>query len=666
MPSMVIRLLWCLALTLWICQPVSSAQPAIDWSTKIAHGIAYRQEGKIQQSIELLTSIRTQASNPETRAAAAGELGITFLRAHQYDAAEAALKEACSAFPTGSIHAHYALHLGTLALARKQNDEARRYYQEALTSAGDNVDTQLSVELNLARLAPADERLAKLSTLTIDGSGNNFATGIVSDAIPGSTGDAGSVDVAVASQLSIQSGGTISTSTFGSGNAGLVKVSTGSLIIDGGGSDFATGIVSVANPGSTGNAGSVDVVVTDHLTIKREGQISSGTYSSGKAGSLKVSAGSLMIDGSGSEFATGILSDANTDSTGDAGSVGVLVASQLSIQNGGRISSSTLASGKGGSINIQATTIDVSGHASNGRTSGIIASAENASSGQTGNVTVTASETVKIHNGGVVSISNAATVNGPETLIPISLSVSAPLIELRNGEITAASTGNVAASSISVNFTDHLSLEKGSITTSANIGHGGSIHIRGGNLLNLDRSQITTSVLGLAGNGGDIHIDSQALVMNTGFIQANTAAASAVGGDVQVNVNTLLPSGNTLFVGRQTPYRFMPEVFGFNVIQAAAPTGVSGAINVTAPVLDMSGSLNGLSAKVIDSGKLGRNPCQTTGGSSLAVAGRGGSAESARSWLGTELALDTILADGTEANTTPRKIAMKELGCRHL
>lgn len=538
MPSMVIRLLWCLALTLWICQPVSSAQPAIDWSTKIAHGIAYRQEGKIQQSIELLTSIRTQASNPETRAAAAGELGITFLRAHQYDAAEAALKEACSAFPTGSIHAHYALHLGTLALARKQNDEARRYYQEALTSAGDNVDTQLSVELNLARLAPADERLAKLSTLTIDGSGNNFATGIVSDAIPGSTGDAGSVDVAVASQLSIQ--------------------------------------------------------------------------------------------------------------------------------NGGRISSSTLASGKGGSINIQATTIDVSGHASNGRTSGIIASAENASSGQTGNVTVTASETVKIHNGGVVSISNAATVNGPETLIPTSLSVSAPLIELRNGEITAASTGNVAASSISVNFTDHLSLEKGSITTSANIGHGGSIHIRGGNLLNLDRSQITTSVLGLAGNGGDIHIDSQALVMNTGFIQANTAAASAVGGDVQVNVNTLLPSGNTLFVGRQTPYRFMPEVFGFNVIQAAAPTGVSGAINVTAPVLDMSGSLNGLSAKVIDSGKLGRNPCQTTGGSSLAVAGRGGSAESARSWLGTELALDTILADGTEANTTPRKIAMKELGCRHL
>lgn len=166
MPSMLVRLLWCLALTLWISQPVSSAQAVSDWSTKIAQGIAYRQAGNIQQSIELLTTIRAQASSPEMRAVAAGELGISLLRTHQYDAAEAALKDAYSVFPTGKAHAHYALHLGTLALALKQNDEARRYYQEALTFAGNDLDTQLSVELNLTRLAPADERLAKLSTLS--------------------------------------------------------------------------------------------------------------------------------------------------------------------------------------------------------------------------------------------------------------------------------------------------------------------------------------------------------------------------------------------------------------------------------------------------------------------------------------------------------------------
>jgi hypothetical protein len=170
----------------------------------------------------------------------------------------------------------------------------------------------------------------------------------------------------------------------------------------------------------------------------------------------------------------------------------------------------------------------------------------------------------------------------------------------------------------------------------------------------------------LTGNGGDINISAKALVMNSGFIQANTAATSAIGGNVQVNVDTLLPSGNTLFVGGQTAYRFMPEVFGFNVIQAAAPTGISGAINVMAPVLDISGSLNGLSAKLIDGGKLGRNPCQATGGSSLAVAGRGGSAESARGWLGSELSPIEFLPGGANVKESTRKMSVNETGCRHL
>jgi hypothetical protein len=112
--------------------------------------------------------------------------------------------------------------------------------------------------------------------------------------------------------------------------------------------------------------------------------------------------------------------------------------------------------------------------------------------------------------------------------------------------------------------------------------------------------------------------------MNTGFIQANTAAANASGGLVDINVQALIPSGNTLFVGGQTPFVFQPDVFGFNVIQAAAPTGVSGAIQITSPTLDISGSLRGLGGQVLDTGGLGRALCQSTGGSSLAQSGRGG------------------------------------------
>jgi hypothetical protein len=113
-------------------------------------------------------------------------------------------------------------------------------------------------------------------------------------------------------------------------------------------------------------------------------------------------------------------------------------------------------------------------------------------------------------------------------------------------------------------------------------------------------------------------------VMQSGFIQANTAGAGASGGNVSIDVRTLLPSGNSLFVGGSEPFVFQPGISGPNVIQAAAPTGVSGAINSTAPTLDVAGSLNGLTAKVTDFGALGKDLCRLGVRSSFTPVGRGG------------------------------------------
>ena len=144
-------------------------------------------------------------------------------------------------------------------------------------------------------------------------------------------------------------------------------------------------------------------------------------------------------------------------------------------------------------------------------------------------------------------------------------------------------------------------------------------------------------MLGLAGNGGNIAIDADALILNTGFIQANTAADNASGGTVAIATRNLISSGNTLFLGGNTPYTYQPGIAGFNVIQAAAPTGVSGAVRTSSPVLDISGSLIGLTTQAIDAGGLGRSPCQVSGGSSLARTGRGGLPPSARDLLRAEL-----------------------------
>src|SRR6185295_19058500 len=67
-----------------------------------------------------------------------------------------------------------------------------------------------------------------------------------------------------------------------------------------------------------------------------------------------------------------------------------------------------------------------------------------------------------------------------------------------------------------------------------------------------------------------------------------------------------------------------PGISGPNVIQAAAPTGVSGAISATLPTLDVAASLSRLSAEVVDFGAFGKDPCRIGARSSFTRVGRGG------------------------------------------
>ncbi len=298
-----------------------------------------------------------------------------------------------------------------------------------------------------------------------------------------------------------------------------------------------------------------------------------------------------------------------------------------------------------------------------GASSSINASAQAGSSGQTGNVTIAATRSITLSNGGSLSIQNEATAADASTIVPTTLSVSAPDITLKDASITAASNGNVAASDIQISFTGHLFLDPSSITTSAYLGNGGSISIFGGRLVTLENSRITTSVQGQSGNGGDIVLNAYTLILDTGFIQANTVATNASGGLVAINVQNLLASGNSLFTGGDVPYLFQPGVFGFNVIQAAAPTGLSGLVQITTPLLDVSGSLSGLSAQVIDTGGLARNPCQVTGGSSLAQSGRGGLPPSARGLLRSDPGFAALQSAQSTATETHARAGLATAGC---
>ena len=503
----------------------------------------------------------------------------------------------------------------------------------------------------------------KAGALSINGSGAVDATTISASAVH-ALGSGGSVDVDVAGALSIVDGGLITAGSIEStGGSGSLQVSAGSLLISGGGVKGKTGITSSSTSTGAGTAGSVQVDVAGNLTLLAGGTIEADSYLSGAAGSLDIRAANILIDGFGAAFSTTsfcCLAEAGYPGlyAGNAGSIRVAASGFLDLVNGGEISSSTLSPlGRAGSVDIAVANLSVVGPGS-----GILAQAAAGSSGQTGSITIEASNSVSLADHGSLSISSAATVAEPGLLSPTLLSVTSPNISLADGaEIAAVAIGNTAASDIRIRFGNELLLDPSAISTQSRDGNGGSIAILGGAIIDLTQSAITTSVSGTSGNGGNITIESEALVMNSGFIQANTAAAKASGGNVSIDVDVLLPSGSSLFVGGEVPYRFQPDVFGFNVIQAAAPSGLSGTIEISNPALNLSGSLSSLAEKFLQAGGLGRSPCQGNAGSTLTPAGRGGFAPAARDLVRADTPAGPQLASGD----LPFELLALRVECAH-
>ncbi|MBX3640460.1 MAG: filamentous hemagglutinin N-terminal domain-containing protein [Nitrosomonas sp.] len=508
-----------------------------------------------------------------------------------------------------------------------------------------------------------------------------------------STADRGGSISINAAQLSIDSRGTIQSVTFGDGNGGNIAINAEEIEIGG----VASGIFANTLETGTGNAGNITVnaesillkdsgsiqsavnddaqgnggivTVSAKTLVLNDGFMSARTFTSGNAGNIIISADVLRLNDSGRILA-GSGNRANRSATGDGGSISIdaevvelsnafivnetygsgnsgqvsINADSVQLHENSFISASTFGSGRSGDIHITANAISVQGTGktdvdlSSDELTGVFSGAAPGSSGQIGNITLDARNgrplDIQLENGAHLSIQNAAIVadNAIDSTTPSVITIDAANLSLINSFITAQSSGNVDAGDINIHFTDQLFLDPSVISTEANDGHGGTITISGGELIYLLDSAITTSVKGQEGDGGNINISADSLIMDSGFIQANTAATNASGGNVNINVSTLIPSGSFLQTGGDTLFDFQP-FSGINVIQAAAPDGVSGTITAATPQLNLSGVLTNLIIESIDSNTLNHNMCAIEQSSSLYQSGKGGMRMRARDFL---------------------------------
>lgn len=497
---------------------------------------------------------------------------------------------------------------------------------------GGNVDINLSGALNMygggvitsqtSGVGSAGNLAINAHDINVNGNGYSFnfnginlITGIYSDTVFGGRGDAGILDIHVLGNLAVNGGRISSSSAFSSGNAGDVKINAGNIKIDSLGLVDYEGILS-ASFYSSGHAGEVNVISNGFLDIMNGGSISSSVvHSFGNAGDVNVQAKNITIDGANiAGQSTGILSLADNMSTGNAGSVTVKALVDLKLLNEGSISSSSLGMGHAGNVNIDASQLDLV-------TGDISAAVGPVSDAQSGNINIQVGGIMRLIDQSLINIENAGTAVTPDFIRPGNIAIHATDIIMQNSRITSNSIGNVSAGNIIINFSHSMYMDPSFISTTANTGNGGSISIDGKGLLMLQNSSLTTDVSGANGNGGNILISVPELLLETGAIQAN--AIGGYGGNIILNLNSLISSNNTLIEGGDA-LSWLPNIIGFNLIQAASQTGVSGSLNVTVPQLDLSGVFAHLNGLQFDRTVIGQNYCGFVSGSTLTSVGNGG------------------------------------------
>ena len=321
----------------------------------------------------------------------------------------------------------------------------------------------------------------QVDDILIDGDGASQPTGVTSEAEIQSSGNAGFLTIN-ADDLTIRSGGVVSTFTLGQGDGGDVDLTVDRLSIDGGNQPVLTGIFSVAGRTSEGDAGNIEIVA-DQIDVVKAGQITSGTASSGDAGNVDLTADRVTLDGQGARGLTGITSQANSVSTGGNGGQIVVKVGALEIRNGAEMTSITFSDGDAGGIRIDADSITIAGVPKN-RTrliTGISSQADAGSSGDANDVTVNTG-TLKIEQGGQIASStfglgDAGNVNVTADAIEIvGEGVRTPFFTGIGSQAESISVGDAGDIVLNVRV---LSLRDGGLITTgtASSGQGGDISI---------------------------------------------------------------------------------------------------------------------------------------------------------------------------------------------
>ncbi|MBD2577567.1 filamentous hemagglutinin N-terminal domain-containing protein [Oscillatoria sp. FACHB-1406] len=522
------------------------------------------------------------------------------------------------------------------------------------TSSGDGgnltINTgQLLVE-NGGKVSADSSNSGNSGTLTVNASDLVRVAGISPDGKNQSqlffdssgSGDAGQLKITTGS-LQVLEGGKVSAATSGSGQGGLLEVNAANSVEVLGTSTNGQFVSSlIFDSSGNGNAGELRINA-GQLLVGNGGKVSAATSNSGQGGILEVKASDFLAvigTSSNDRFASSLLFDSS--GTGNAGQLKISTG-QLLVQDGGLVSAKTSDAGQGGILNVNAwDAVQVSGASSNGQFASSLLF-DSSGTGNAGELNINTGRLL-IEDGGKVSAGTSGTGRGGILAVNAADSVrvsgagsrlyfdstgagdargirinTGDLTVENGGEITVNGTGTGLAGDLDITANSIFLNQQGNLLARTVSGEGGNIRLRvADNVLLRFNSNILTEALG-PGNGGNITIDAGGFVLAV-LPENSDVAATAIqgrGGNIFVTAKGV--------IGFSLPERLVrtPE----SDISAASELGIDGVTTINTRDVPSGVQLpDRVGTPTINSGCQAARNSQpdATGRSQFFVTGRGG------------------------------------------
>ncbi|VEP15295.1 Filamentous hemagglutinin family N-terminal domain protein (fragment) [Hyella patelloides LEGE 07179] len=395
----------------------------------------------------------------------------------------------------------------------------------------------------------------------------------------------------------------ISSDITGTGDGGNITIdATESVVVDGeknnrGPSNISSGI---GFKGAEGNAGDIKIT-TGSLRLTNGASILSETFGVGNGGNITIDATeSVVVDG---ESSSPVPSRISSDSNG-AANFGELEinTNSLRLTNGGQITANNSGLANEGSIRINATeSVIIDGKTSVGGASRISSNVERGS--KAGNITITTS-LLQLIDGGFITTDAANNVaelgsgEAGEILIDADIVLLGEDSTITTESITEGNAGNII-----LNASDTLVLENASITSNSSESAGGEITIAAGDIRLRGDSDIVTFVNNGVDNGGDITITADSVIA---FDDSDIFAFAQDGTGGNINLDT------PVFFGENFTSNSLTGNPDFLDNNSRADLNATGSVSGTVSVPDVSfiqNSLSELPDNSLDTDELLANSC---------------------------------------------------------